>query len=293
MSELNRLLDAYVPPAPPADLAARAAEAAARHPRAHARSAWRRASKRGGWGRGAMIAGTSLGLAFTSAVAATVVSEGRIEIPVVTEVAAAIPVIGPRVRERAPEPVRLARREAEPAQPPPAAETKLAEVAPPVDLRRERMEQQAAAIRQRIEERRAAGLPTPRADRIQAQARRIVERRQAAGKPTPPVEQVERALALREIRVMRQHARQQAVAASISDEQLRQFADRLPPRARQRFDALDPAMQRQAVARWVERIRARRSLRLALQQPAEPQSPAPAPQDETMAASEGYSEQPR
>ncbi|HET7816092.1 MAG TPA: hypothetical protein VFK58_00750 [Sphingomicrobium sp.] len=295
MSELNRLLDAYVPPDPPADLAARAAEAAALHRRRRTRSAWRRSANRGGWSRGVMIAGTSLGLAFTSAVAATVVSEGRIEIPVVTDVAAAIPVIGPRVRENVPEPVRLAKREAEPAQRPPAAETRPTEDAAPTDLRRQRAEHAGAAIRQRIEERRAAGLPTPRADRIQARARQIVERRQAAGKPTPPVEQVERALALREYRVMRQRQqmRQQVVASSISDEQLRRFADRLPPLARQRFDALDPVMQRQAVARWSERIRARRSLQLGLQRPATPEAPTPAPRAELVAGSEGYSEQPR
>lgn len=291
MSELNRLLDAYAPPPAPADLAARVAETAARHPRAPARSAWRRVSSRGGWRRGAMIAGTSLGLAFTSAVAATVVSEGRIEIPVVTEVAAAIPVIGPRVREAAPAPApaRLARRQTEPAQRGGAAETKLAEPVAPADVRRQRMAQQGAAIRQWIEERRAAGLPTPRADRIQARARQIVDRRQAAGKPTPPIEQVERALVLREYQAMRR----QGIAQSISDEQLRRFADRLPPRARERFDALDPAMQRQAVARWVERIRARRALRQAIQQQAAPQAPTDGPQGELVAGSEGYSQPPR
>lgn len=240
-----------------------------------------------------MIAGTSLGLAFTSAVAATVVSEGRIEIPVVMEVAAAIPVIGPRVKENAPEPAQLARRQAESGPAKPAVETKPAEDAAPADLQRQWAQRQAAAMRQRIEERRAAGLPTPRADRIQAQARQIVERRQGAGKPTPPVEQVERALVRREIRAMRQHARQQAVAASISDEQLRRFADRLPPVARERFETLDPAMQRQAVARWLERIRTRRALRNALQQPAAPQAPTQEPQDELVAGSEGFAQQPR
>jgi len=296
MSELNRLLDTYAPPAPPADLAERAAAAAARHPRLDGGSAWRRSARRGGWRRGVMVAGTSFGLAFTSAVAATVVSEGRIEIPVVTEVAAAMPVIGPRVRENAPAPVRLARRDSRPPRTERAAGPEPERhVAASVDPRQQRIEQQGAAIRQRIDERRAAGLPTPRADRIQARARQIVERRQAAGKPTPPVEQVERALAFRELRAMsqRQLVRQQALASSISDDQLRRFADRLPPGARQRFDVLDPQMQRQLVARWIERVRARRLFAQGIQQPATPQAPAPAPLGDAAPGSEGYSQEPR
>jgi hypothetical protein len=47
-----------------------------------------------------LIGGAALGFAFTSAVAAEVASGGRIEIPVVHQVVAAIPVLGgPRAEE--------------------------------------------------------------------------------------------------------------------------------------------------------------------------------------------------
>lgn len=262
MSQLDRLLDSYSPPPAPADLAARAAASAVRRPQRRLRMAmpWRRGDRRGGWKRQLLAASAVAGFAFTSAVAATVVSGGRIDIPVVRDVVAAVPMLSAEAEQArhvvAPARPRAAEREpaiAE-AQPDDAAQAQ----APGAG--RERIARRLAAAKQIVEQRRAAGLPTPRADRIEAQAKRIVERRQAAGKPVPPVEQVEGLLALRELGRMGR----QGMAidpATITDEQVARFIERLPADRRERFLALSPEMQRQLIARTVERLRARRAIR--------------------------------
>ena len=56
-------------------------------------------------------------------------------------------------------------------------------------------------------------------------------------------------------------------------EQLARSASRLPPEKRERFLALPPEMQRQLVARQIEKIRARRAMR---QQQTESVAPEPA-----------------
>jgi len=276
MSELDRLLKSHQPPLMPAGLAQRAVTEAVKHPQEKAAAPAilpRRRDRRGGWKRPLWISAASLGLAFTSAVAASVVSGGRIEIPVmhpvVQEVVDAVPVLHQAQVRRSPERLAaadLAKAEPAPAVAEPPPEHEVAAGQP--GLARTRVGQKLAIAKQRVEERRAAGLPTPRADRIQNKAKQIVERRQAAGLPTPPVEQVEGGLALREIRQMRQQRLGQPIDPSaISDEQLVRFAQRLPPDKRGRFEALSPEMQRRLVARSAERIRARRAVRQAAPEP--------------------------
>src|SRR6185369_12556978 len=133
MSDLNRLLDSYAPPPLPAGLAARASAAAIAAPqdRRGPFARWSRGARRGGWRRGTLIGGAALGIAFTSAVAAEVASGGRIEIPVVHQVVAAIPVFATHTPKT---PVQLASREVRPAPKPLEA----APVAEPPVTQRER-----------------------------------------------------------------------------------------------------------------------------------------------------------
>ncbi|HEX6660261.1 MAG TPA: hypothetical protein VF067_00095, partial [Sphingomicrobium sp.] len=107
-------------------------------------------------------------------------------------------------------------------------------------------------------ERRAAGLPTPTADRIERQAKRIVERREAAGLPTPSLDEVELRVAIREwrtARMLRQVARD---PSGITDVQVERFSRILPPQKREQFVALAPDQQRQLMGRAAQRFLARR-----------------------------------
>lgn len=270
MSELDKLLRGYAPPLVPAGLAQRAAAEAINHPQEAGKTLWRRRDRRGGWKRPLWIGAAGFSLAFTSAVAATVVSGGRIDIPVVAQVVEAIPVLEDARRKNEP-PVEVA--EARPVQPEPVAEEPDQTSNPPPQpgepgYRKARVMQKMAEAKQQVEARRAAGLPTPRADRIERQAKAIVERREAAGLPTPTVEEVEAGLALREMRRMWLLRRAGRIdPAMLTDRQLARIADRLPPQKRERFLALPPDMQRQLVARQIEKMRARRAPQQA---PAEP-----------------------
>ena len=285
MSSLNQLLDAYTPPPAPQGLAQRAVAAAVAQPQAKGGrfAGWRRGERRGGWKRSMLLGSAAVGLAFTSAVAAEVVSGGRIEIPVVHQVVEAIPILRP-ARHPVVEKKQLAVREAKHvAAPPIAAASQPRAAADQVRPARERLMQRFAAIKQRVDERRAAGLPTPRADRIERQANRIVAQRRARGLPAPPVEQVEARLAMREARTARLLRQIPSDPAAVSDPQVQQFTRLLPPLKRRRFLALNPAMQRQMMVRFVNRVRARRAQRLDQAAP-----PAPPPQP-----GEGNSQPPR
>jgi hypothetical protein len=295
MNSLDKLLEDYAPPPVPEGLAQRAAVAATRHPQeANKALPWRRRDPRGGWKRPFLIAGASLALVFTSAVAAEVASSGRIEIPVVHQMVERIPILDVKAKPAR----KLAEAKVEKREPA-RVQAQSVPPAPPNFQRRERVAQRFAQVRQMVGARRAAGLPTPRADRIEAQAKRIVERRQAAGKPTPPVERVEGLLALREIRHARQQRRatQQIVASRLTDEQVRRVAERLPPERRERFLALPPEVQRQMIARRVEGFRTRRAMRRAMPQTAPQEQPVPrvqtAPEPPVESESEGFSEEPR
>lgn len=255
MSQLNQFLDSFAPPPVPEDLAARSAHGAAKLPQERRRlMPWRRGGARGGWRRGALIGGAVLGFAFTSAVAAEVVSGGRIEIPVVHQVVAAIPVLS---RTHDPKkPVQVASRpvRSEPKQP---EATPMATPEPPV-FERERLIQTFADAKKQVAERRAAGLPTPTADRIERKAKRIVERREAAGLPTPSLDEVELRVAFREWRTIRMLRQVTRDPSGITDLQVERFARILPPQKRQQFLALGPDQQRQLMARAAQRFLARR-----------------------------------
>ncbi len=270
MSELDRLLKGHQVPPMPAGLAQRAVAEAVKQPQEKAGAPAgpsRRRDRRGGWKRPLWISTAAFGLAFTSAVAATVVSGGRIEIPVVQQVVEAIPILDEATRRG--EPVQRVAEAAPMKEPPPIAE-EAPEASAPAPApgepgwRKARVMGKLAEAKQQVEVRRAAGLPTPRADRIEAQAKRIVEQRQAAGLPTPTIEEVEAGLALREIRRMWLLRRAGRFDPSmLTDQQLARIAERFPPEKRERFMALPPDQQRQLVVHTLERIRVRRAMRQA------------------------------
>lgn len=212
---------------------------------------WRRGNARGGWRRGALIGSAALGLAFTSAVAAEVASGGRIEIPVVHQVVAAIPVFATHTPKKT---VQMASREVRPAPRPPEA----APAAEPPVTPRERLMQTFAEAKKQVAERRAAGLLTPNADRIERKAKRIVERREAAGLPTPSLDQVELRVAIREWRTMRMLRQVARDPSGITDVQVDRFSRILPPQKREQFLALGPDQQRQLMGRAAQRFLARR-----------------------------------
>jgi hypothetical protein len=257
MSDLDRLLDAYSPPAPPEGLAGRAAASAIAVPQLGRGATWPRGERRGRWKRPAWLGAAAVGLAFTSAVAAEVVSGGRIAIPVVHQVVAAIPVLQPpRSAERPVHAVSVKR----PA-PAPVVHPEPTSPPQPAPTPRERAVTHFAKMKERVEQRRAAGLPTPNADRLEQQAQRIIERREAAGLPAPSLDEVELRLAVREwhrARILRQVARD---PSALTDRQVLRFARILPPQKRERFLALAPDQQRQLMARAAQRFLARRTLR--------------------------------
>ena len=211
----------------------------------------RRGGSRGGWRRGMLIGGAALGFAFTSAVAAEVVSGGRISIPVVHQVVAAIPVFATHAPKKT---VHLASRSVRPAPKPLEA----APVAPAPMTGRQRLMQTFTEAKKEVAERRAAGLPTPNADRIERKAKRIVERREAAGLPTPSLDEVELRLAIREWRTMRMLRKVARDPTEITDVQVDRFSRILPPQKREQFLALSPDQQRQLMGRAAQRFLARR-----------------------------------
>jgi hypothetical protein len=260
MTSLNQLLDGYMPPPVPQDLASRAVVSSVAHPQRNGGrfAVWRRGQRRGGWKRSIFAGSAALGLVFASAVAAEIVSGGRIEIPVVHQVVEAIPVLRPAPPHIV-EKKQLAMRKARHVAPALASDAaQPAVIANQPRPAQQRLMERFAAMEQRVVERRAAGLPTPRADRIERQANRIVERRQARGLPAPSIEQVEMRLAMREALKARLLRQIPDDPAAVSDVQLRQFRRLLPPLKRARFLALNPDIQRQMMVRFAERIRTRR-----------------------------------
>ena len=260
MSALDRLLKTYAPPPVPEGLAARAAAAAARHAQDPARpaSGGRRHDRKRGWRAHPFLAGgAAVCLAFTSAVAATYASDGRIDIPVVRDVIAAVPLIPQPSR---PEERRVAT--AVPAKPQPRTTAAPAGASPVQQVHLNplppRQAYQLAQAQRITEARRAAGLPTPRADRIERTAERIVERRQARGLPTPPVEEVERRLALRELRRMELLRSLRAQGYAVNRQLVERIIERLPPDKKARFERLPPALQRALILRHLQRMQQRR-----------------------------------
>lgn len=248
MTGLEQWLEHYRPPPVPADLAKRAAAAASGEPETPkpARMPWRRRHRRDGWRRSLLVGGAAMGLALTSAVAATVASGGRIEIPVVREMVAAVPVLrGPPVEPRPPvverqtpsaEDMTAALAEAEPPEAGEAPEPLASEgiIAPSAE--------RYARVREKIEQRRAAGLPTPHADRIEAAAKAIVDRRQAKGLSVQPVEDIEARL------VVRAYHRARITRALVAQMSLEERAA---------FRQLTRAEQRQLLTDRLRNVRAR------------------------------------
>lgn len=172
------LQDLPPPPAVPAGLAARILAAAAEAPQealpALARRAAARRDRRGRWLRRPLLASTvALGLVVSSAVAATLAG-----VPIPQKIAA---VFFPE--EKAPEPKQVAppRRAPRPAPAPAAvpAPVQLAEAAPPAEppgwYMRAAPWRRLVLAERMIAERRAMGLPTPGADRLERQLRRRAE----------------------------------------------------------------------------------------------------------------------
>jgi hypothetical protein len=172
------LRDLPDPPPVPSGLAARVLAAVAATPQ-EARPAYARRNaqrdRRGKWLRRPFFVGAAaLGLVFTSAVAATLAG-----VPIPQKIAA---VFFPE--EKAPEPKQVVASHRAPRPAPAAAPVRTAEVAPvteaPVWAQRPNPWRRLFMAERIIAARRAMGLPTPGADRLQRQLRRRAERWQAA-----------------------------------------------------------------------------------------------------------------
>lgn len=193
---LDALLADYAPPSVPPGLAHRVTAAALALPQAPTPPRWRGArDRRGGWlRRPLLVGGAALGLAFSGAVASTYAG---VELPrPVQAVIDKLPFVArktpdlPPAQARADAPARAAEETAAaPAAQPP--ERPLATFWRSLTPEQQERLRQAPAVRrlvvakQIVDARRAAGLPTPRADIIEA----AIERRRAAiaaGEPVPP-----------------------------------------------------------------------------------------------------------
>lgn len=187
---LDALLAGYVPPAVPAGLVDRVSAAALALPQDGAVAGARVGrDRRGVWLRRPLIAGgAALGLAFSGAVAATYA--GLPLPPKVEAVIAQLPLVSSKNRAApTPAPTRTTtseRHESAPAEPTTARRAEEARpfrafwqsLSPP-ERRRLRQAPPARRLfvaRRIVEDRRAAGLPTPGADRIE----QAIERRRAA-----------------------------------------------------------------------------------------------------------------
>jgi hypothetical protein len=251
---LEAMLRDLPPPPVPADLAARvlaAAAAAPQEPRpARARRAASRHDRRGRWLRRPLLAGTAaLGLVVTSAVAATLAG-----VPIPQKIAS---VFFPE--EKAPEPKQAValRRAPRPATVA-VAPVRTAEAAPATDAARwdqpPNIGRRLFMAERIVTARRALGLPTPRADRVERQLRRRAEMWNAA---TP--EQ-------RNLWLERQRARREARRAALATPEgqavlaARQEQMRAWRAQRQAGIPLTPeqrATRRQLIRQWRETRRAR------------------------------------
>ena len=293
MSQLDQMLGGYAPPPVPEGLAARVAAAAIQEPQDRGMMLpWRRGSIRGGWRRGTLIGSAALSLAFTSAVAAEVASGGRIEIPGVHQVVEAVPILKASVHKQ--KPVQIASIERRHGSPPPPATEPPAPSEPDQPVAgtpRERFMAKFTEVKKQVAERRAAGLPTPNADRIERKAKRMVERRQAAGLPAPSLDEAEMRVAVREWvanRILRRVANN---PEGLTDAQIQRFVRILPPKKRDQFLALGPEQQRQSMGQLAQRVLARRMQAQAADGGAPP--PDAQPTEIVQPQSEGSLDQPR
>jgi len=293
MSQLDQMLGGYAPPPVPDGLAARAAAAAIRERQDRGtKLPWRRGGVRGGWRRGALIGSAALGLVFTSAVAAEVASGGRIEIPVVHQVVEAVPILKATVHKE--KPVELASIERTKMRPQPVVVSPQPEVPveqPVAATPRERFMAKFTEAKKQVAERRAAGLPTPNADRIERKAKRVIERREAAGLPVPSLDDVEMRVAVREWAANRLLRRVANNPQGLTDAQVERFVRILPPKKRDQFLALGPKEQRQAMSQMAQRVLARRMQAQARDEAADTSDAAPT--EVAQQPTEGSPDQPR
>lgn len=277
--DIDALLGLYTPPSIPAGLAARVTAAAAALPQGGSIIAGRGGRDRGrGWLRRPLIVGgATLGLAFSGAVAATYA--GVPLPPKVQAVIAQLPLVSVKPQTTsAPPPAVPTRatisRRAGPAPAEPTVAQPRAAERPfrafwqslsPYERRRLRQAPPARRLlvaEQIVENRRAAGLPTPNADRIE----RAIERRRAAASAYDPVVEERRAerRAIRRARIradMRAHrdARQMASGAPLIEEPADSRAD--PDLRASPDDQLEPAWEDEIVRRRTERREWRRAIR--------------------------------
>ena len=199
---LDALLASYTPPPTPPGLAGRVAGAAlAREqapPLGKLRRTWR--DRRGAWLRRPLIAGgVALGLAFSGAVAATLAGVEVVLPPKVQTVLAEVPFFGRMAKAEPPVPAP-GRRAAAPRPESVPIPAELATVPPafddmPIQRQRARAVRRWLVARRIVAERRAAGLPTPRADRIDwAIEQRLVRQ------GVLPADPIERAAVREEVR---------------------------------------------------------------------------------------------
>lgn len=262
---LDALLAEYAAPPAPAGLAARATAAALAHPQAPAPPHWRAArDRRGGWlRRPLLVGGAALGLAFSGAVASTYAG---VELP--RPVQAVIDKL-PFVARKAPdspidaqadapgrEPRERAVSPATPAQQERPFATFWRSLTPDQQerLRQAPALQRLVVAKQIVDARRAAGLPTPRADIIE----RAIERRRAAataGEPLPPRPgQALRAQRRERIREAIEARRAETQTAPVSEnaaplaEPLVQFDEVRTERFERRRE-----LRQERIRRWIER----------------------------------------
>ena len=230
---LDALLTAYAPPPAPPGLAGRVADAALALEQAPPLGAlprrWR--DRRGAWLRRPLIAGgVALGLAFSGAVAATLAGVEVVLPPKVQTVLAEVPFFGRMAKAEPPAPPPVRRAAARPVPASNQAELAGEEPAPVADqllqAQRTRAVRRWLRARQIVAERRAAGLPTPRADRIEW----VIEQR-LVRQGVLPADPVERAAVREEARrVWRERAEARRAMRRA------RFAERnmLPPQQQER-----------------------------------------------------------
>lgn len=194
---LDALLAELRPPPMSLGLADRVVAAALALPRgASASRPIPRHSGRGRWlRRPLLVGGAALGLAFASAVAASLAG---VELPrPVAAMLEKLPLIGKAAPEPPSVPAPPRRTSARPTPPAELPKQISAEPVPPPPVLPPRLERRIERLeraREIVEARRAAGLPTPRADRMEARrerVREIVAARRAAGLPTPRADRIE------------------------------------------------------------------------------------------------------
>jgi hypothetical protein len=226
---LDALLADHVPPPMPADLAARVTATATALPQDPApvgRAPRPVRDRRGAWLRRPLIVGAAaLGLAFSGALAA---GYAGVELPTrMRAVLARLPFVAPKAAPPARSPERRHQ-----------APVRAIDAPPPLGdaVRHQRMLRRLERVRAAAAERRAAGLPTPRADRIEQRIERRIARRDAAhaARPADPDIRAER-------RALRQ-ARRAARADILDGHEMR----------RRRLERWR-AMHRERLLRWRQR----------------------------------------